>query len=373
MKKLILILIVSIFTIPIAYAYEIKIVNEVYKRPGGSAIAESEMLTVHFIDVGGGDAILIDTPSDKKILIDGGFSWRERTMAIKEYRAYIDNILGNDVVDLIVITHPDYDHFGGLPEVLNNYVVRQVWASGYDSEKLSSSWNMFKQQLEDDENTLFVSPLGRFYGLGSVVRFDNGGTYDKSDDTTLTIINTKQWLPPKAYGNPNRTVNDDQKRNSTSIVLRLDYGKTSFLFTGDVNGRKKDADINAIDDQEKFMVDNNNNVNTALYNLLDVDVLKVAHHGSNGSSSLPFLKAVSPTWAVISAGFPNGHPDNDVIVRLKNSDVGLNNKHILRTDDEDDDNGTTKANEANLGDDCYVFTIDPEGIVKIEKWNIKIF
>ena len=119
------------------------------------------------------------------------------------------------------------------------------------------------------------------------------------------------------------------------------------------------------------MLDNHNNPDNVLAGSLDCDVLKVPHHGSDGSSSLPFLKAITPTWAVITAGFPHEHPDSSVLSRLKNSDVGLDDAHILRTD-EGDDAVASSANEATLGDDCFVFVVDPEGIVRIEKWNVKL-
>jgi len=355
-----------------AQAAEItRALEPIYERPGGTSMDEDKLLKVHFIDVGGGDAILIDTPTDKKILIDGGFTWKERIDAKKEYDAYLDEFLGDDVIDLIVISHPDYDHFGALSDVLKNYVVQQVWASGYDSDDLSGSWRDLDEQLRNDNDTLYLSPLGSYFGLGSSFRFDDADTYDQSDDTVLTLINTQQWIPKQAYGNSGRRLSESQQRNSASVVLRLDYGKTSFLFTEDVNGREKYSPKDSHDDQEKFMVDNNNNPNNVLHGLLDVDVLKVAHHGTDGSSSLKFLKAAKPEWAVITAGFPHGHPHQGVLDRLKSSEVGLDGMHILRTDDGDDDHANS-ANEENLGDDTYVFTLDPAGIVRIEKWNIKV-
>jgi len=352
-------------------ASEITTVETIYQRPGGSSYKHDEMLKVHFIDVGGADAILIDTSSDKKILIDGGYSWSSRGNTAKEYHTYLNQYLGDDIVDLIVISHPDYDHFAGLAKVLEDYVVRQVWSTGYDSQELSGSWRKLVRQLAEDPDTLFVSPLGSFFELGSVIRVDDAGTYDKADDTVLTIVNTQERLPKNAYGNQERSLNESQRRNSASIVLRLDYGENSILFTGDTNGREKGSADAAHDDQEKFMVDNNNNPNNVLHLSLDVDILKVAHHGSDGSSSLEFLKAVSPVWAVITAGFPHGHPHDGPIRRLKHPDVGLTDDKILRTDAGDDATGN-KANEKNLGDDTIVFALDPEGIVSIKKMNIKL-
>ena len=363
------VLLVIVITVS-GHSAEIELVDTLFERDGGSGTPEASMLQVHFVDVGGGDGILIDTPTKKKILIDGGYTWSERKKAHKEYAAYTTRFLGDDTVDLIVISHPDFDHFAALPAILEKYVVRQVWASGYDADALSNAWKNFRKVLEKDKDTLFLSPLGQFMGLGSQIRFDDSGTFDKKDDTILTLINVQERLPTKAYGNPGRSLDEPQRRNSSSIVLRLDYGKTSFLFTGDVNGRPKKTEtpLDAHDDQEKFMVDNHNNPENPLYGLLDVDVLKVPHHGSNGSSSLPFLEATSPVWAVITAGVPHGHPHRGVLNRLGRAGIKLDAKKILRTDQGD----TGPSSEKNLGDDTFVFWVDPEGIVKIQKWNIKL-
>ncbi|MBT6231685.1 MAG: hypothetical protein HOI47_34010, partial [Candidatus Scalindua sp.] len=223
-------------------------------------------------------------------------------------------------------------------------------------------------KIDEKEGLIYISPIDNFFGLGSIIRFDDSLTPDKSDDVVLTIINARQHVGVEAYGSM-RSIDEARRRNSSSLVLRLDFGSTSFLFTGDTNGRKKTStDVNECEDQELFMVMNNNNPNSPLYGLLNCSVLKVAHHGSNGSSSLPFLKASKPDWAVISAGVQYDHPHEDVLLRLKHQGVALDDTHILRTDAGEDDQST--ANEFNLGDDCYQFLVDSTGILKVEKWNV---
>jgi|GEM_PF-2280928 len=344
--------------------------STIYSRQNADSVDEDELLTVHFIDVGSGDAILINTPSDKKILIDGGWSWGDRGKAPREYLSYLDRFLGDDVVDLIIITHPDYDHFAGLHYVLDSYSVRQIWYTGYDSNDLSTSWNNLVDKIQEEEGLLYVSPIEDFLGLGSIIRFDNSETYKESDDVVLTIINARRWLSDEAYGS-RRYIGEARRRNSSSLVVKLDFGNTSFLFTGDTNGRKKWSDNEGeCEDQERFMVDNNKNPDNPLYGELNSTVLKVAHHGSDGSSSLPFLKAVKPEWAIISAGVHHDHPHSPVLERLSHQDVGLDDSLILRTDMDEDTH--TSATEANLGDDSYQFFVDPDGIVKIEKWNVRV-
>lgn len=347
----------------------VKFEDTVYAR--STPAAEDEpVLTVHFIDVGGGDAILIDTPSHKKILIDGGWTWGDRGIVPEEYAEYLEEFLGDDVVDLIIVSHPDCDHFLGLTDVLDRYVVRQIWYTGYDSEELSTSWRNFMDKAGEEEGLLFVSPICNYFGLGSEIRFDDSETYTCADDVVLTLINATQWLSDEAYGDTHRKLKEDQRRNSSSLVVRLDYGPTSFLFTGDTNGRnKKSSVVNECDDQELFMVRNNENPQNPLYGRLACTVLKVPHHGSNGSSSLRFLKSAGPDWAVISAGVHHGHPTDGALERLKHPDVGLDDAHILRTDEGEDNDH--EASHGNIGDDCYRFVVDLSGIAKIEKWNVK--
>lgn len=354
----------------ISFADSVTKEETIYSRDDAGSVNGEDILTVHFIDVGGGDAILIDTPSEKKILIDGGWSWDDKKKAPKEYSTYLDMFLGDDVVDLIIISHPDYDHFAGLSSVLDTYTVRQIWYTGYDSDRLSTSWTNFVDKIQTTEGLLYVSPIENYLGLGSVIRFDDSETYSDSDDVVLTVVNAKRQVSDKAYSS-GRYMKESRRRNSSSLVVRLDFGNTSFLFTGDTNGRAKGSeDQDECDDQELFMFRNNNNPENPLQGKLNCTVLKVPHHGSDGSASLPFLKATKPTWAVISAGVHNRHPHSSVLDRLKHQDVGLDDAHILRTDDGEDTH--TKANEANLGDDCYQFLVDPAGIVKVEKWNVRL-
>jgi len=349
-----------------AAATTVALESTIWSHANPANLSDDELLQVHFIDVGGGDGIIVMTPAGKTILIDGGFTWSDRGRTRPEYQAYLDHFLEDAPIDLIIISHPDYDHFGGLDDVVENRTVRQIWYNGYDSPELSQSWSYLEADIEDDD-AAFLSPLGAFFELGTVVRFDDMETDDGADDVVLTLVNSQQWITRHAYGS-GRTMNEAKRRNSSSIVVRMDYGDASFLFTGDTNGRAKNDDEDECDDQEMFMVDNHNNTDHPLHGSLDVDVLKVAHHGSNGSSNLCFLEAASPTWAVVPAGHPHGHPDQGVIDRLQHANVGLDGAHILRTDDGD----SGGANEANLGDDCYIFYCSPDGVMKIEKWEVTI-
>jgi competence protein ComEC len=339
-------------------------------------------LVVHFIDVGAGDAILIETPSGKNILVDGGWLYigRNQTEVMKlssrVYHEYIGHFLEEEEdVDLVILSHPDYDHFIGLHELLQDErVFRQAWYTGYDHDELSSTWeNDFFPSFQSDPQ-LCMSPITDYIGTGSVIRVDDNGTYPAADDVTLELIHAPQSISRNCYGS-DRRLNESKRNNSSSLVFRLDFGETSFLFPGDTNGRLNQSDDppdeydpELCDDQELYMVRNHENPENPLHGSLDCTVLKVSHHGSDGSSSLRFLKAASPEWAVISAGIPHDHPIPTTVERIL--EVLEEDSHLLRTDIADPEGGI--PDETNLGDDCYQFHVSPEGIVRVEKWSVDL-
>lgn len=141
----------------------------------------------------------------------------------------------------MIISHPDYDHIAGLEEVLRKSTVRQLWYSGYDSSELSAAWNKLEEQIAREPGLRYLSPLEDYLDIGSRVRLDILGTFKKGDDVVLTLINTKKEMERKAYGS-GRSMDEGQRRNSSSIVVKLEFGTTSFLFTGDTNGEHRDTD-----------------------------------------------------------------------------------------------------------------------------------
>ena len=233
-------------------------------------------LEVHFLDVGQGDCavVLCDGSS---MVIDGG----PRGSADKVY-TYIRKTLKLHHVDYIVSTHPHVDHVAGLATVLNVARVDLVLTPvlEWDSKAFS---NMLKYAAKQ----------------GTPITVPNEGDTLQLGDATVTILHC--WPEAIEYGRP----------NDSSIVLRIDYGNTSFLFTGD-----------AEDWSEYMMIDAGVNLKS--------DVLKVAHHGSAFSSTKEFLEAVQPRYAVISVGKNNtyGHPAEQLLERLK--DIGA---IVLRTDE----------------------------------------
>lgn len=224
----------------------------------------SDILTVYFLDIGQGDAIFIDSPQHGRALVDGG--------ANRKVLSELGKILpfADKRIDVMVETHPDKDHIGGLPEVVSRYEIGVFLEPGVESE------NTIDDELKKRVGQKNIPRL--LAKKGMVINFGDGAK--------LQIL----------FPLPGQNVSN-WETNSASIVARLVYGDKSFLLTGDSPIRIENVLLNL--DQ----------------NLLDSDVLKAGHHGSRTSTSLPYAEAVSPEYAVISAGKDNtyGHPHKEVL------------------------------------------------------------
>ncbi|MCX6092344.1 MAG: MBL fold metallo-hydrolase [Candidatus Bipolaricaulota bacterium] len=213
---------------------------------------------VIFFDVGQGDAILIDSGS-QEILIDGGpdGGW------VSQLDQYVQGPL-----EVVVVTHPHTDHVGGLDEVLRAFDVLEVVTNGARSE--SSAYANFASSVSAE---------------GLVPTIVRRGDTIAAGQLCMNVLG------------PARLTGD---ANGDSLVLSLQVGATSFLFTGDI-----DTDVEAELLRSQC--------------LGPVDVLKVAHHGSAYGTSDGFLAATTPTWAIYSAGLGNryGHPASATLTRLR--------------------------------------------------------
>jgi len=235
--------------------------------------ADSHVLKVYFLDVGQGDAIFVETPTRKQLLIDGGRN--------KKVVSELGKIMpfGDRSIDVVIATHPDADHIGGLPEVVSRYDVGLLLESGVESD------NKIDDELDKRVEERGVEKLLAKRGM----------TINFGDGVRLRILF------------PDRDVSS-WETNEASIVARLDYGESSFLFTGDSPTKIENTMIYHSEESKE---------------LLDVDVLKVGHHGSRTSTSLSYAQAVSPEYAVISAGKGNryGHPHKEVLNILEKVDA----------------------------------------------------
>lgn len=219
-------------------------------------------LTVAFFDVGQGDATFIESPTGVQVLIDGGPD-ASVLRALSTEMGFFDR-----TIDVVIATHADSDHVGGLPDVFERYAVATVVLTENTGE--STTADEFRTRAHEEGAALHLARSGTVYDLG-------GGAL-------LTILF------------PDRDV-ALLESNASSIIARLEYGETEFLFTGDAPAAV-----------EEYLVSVHGSA-------LQSDVLKVGHHGSKTSTSELFLEAVAPTYAVISAGKDNryGHPHADVL------------------------------------------------------------
>ena len=239
---------------------------------------QSQKLKVVFLDVGQGDAILIEQGS-KQILIDGGPSGQVLLNKLGKYVPFWDRN-----IELVIATHPDADHITGLIDVLKNYSVGAVMQTSVKSES-----ETFKK-LEDLIQEKNINNISGERGEEIIL----------SDQVQIEILSPGPETPMNA-----------QDTNTASIVARLAYGDNSFLFTGDLPA-----------EQEAQLLSQNINLNSR--------ILKVSHHGSKYATSAEFLDAVRPTEAVLSVGKNNryGHPNQETLDRLNSKNI-----MIRRTDE----------------------------------------
>lgn len=221
------------------------------------------LLTVSFLNVGQGDAIFIDAPSGRQVLIDGGKGStvvRELGKVSPWYDRSIDVVIG---------THPDADHIGGLPDVLARYDVATIVRSSVEDDGADQTAFLRAIDSEKDAHVL-IAERGQIIDLGE-------GAY-------LEILFPDRPLP-------------SVETNAGSIVARLVYGDTAFMLTGD-----------APQTIEEYLVSLDGSS-------LKSDVLKAGHHGSRTSSALSFVGYVAPSYAVFSRGCDNsyGHPHTEVV------------------------------------------------------------
>ena len=233
---------------------------------------------IYFIDVGQGDLELIVTENNESIMIDTGGklsykteSWKQRN---KEFNLMSSSVIqfiksiGLKKIDYLIITHGDYDHMGESINLVNNFKVEKVIFNCGEYN------NLEKELIEvlEQNNINYYSCIKELNIDKYKLKFLNTGIYDNENDN--------------------------------SSVIYLNYNNYKFLFMGD-------AGIN----REKDILEN--------YNIKDIDVLKVGHHGSKTSSSVDFINRINPKYSIISVGKNNryGHPNDSVLETLKDSKI----------------------------------------------------
>ena len=233
---------------------------------------ESKTMTVAFLDVGQGDAVFIEAPNGRQMLIDGGSS-RRVLRELGEVMPFWDRS-----IDVVLATHPDKDHIGGLSDVLAAYEVDAMLRSGMQSD--TGVYHSLNERIRSEGATSVPARAGHTIRLSPQVHFD-------------VLF-------------PLRDIEiSEMERNTASVIGRLVYKDTAVLLSGD-----------APKEIERYVA-------RRYGSNLESDVLKVGHHGSDTSTAKPWLGWSDPEYAVISAGKDNrhGHPDQAVVDRLNRFDT----------------------------------------------------
>ena len=296
-----------------------------------------DSLRVHFIDVGHGDCIFIQTPDDGipnngraegfRVLIDAGevkYSYNYPVTYLKKL-----GLKRGDKIDYVVATHLDADHVDGLPTVYDSFHVLNTIEPGYEySTGPAGSFRTAagKESLEgsrfwrDPVRSGLISKLGGKLKLGSEL------------EVRLLFYDA---TPGKV----------DTRTNASSIVLRIRYGSVSFLFMGDAPKSVEESLL-------------------ARYgSTLKSTVLKVGHHGSTTASGKAFLKTVSPRYAIVCAGLRHKLPNAGIVALLKDT-CGAD---VWRSDDHDAEEHKTST--TCYGDDNILITTNGKNPRPNVRWN----
>lgn len=225
-------------------------------------------IKVHFIDVGQGDAILVQV-NNKNLLIDSGSKSEKKKLIEYLDRIYIPQF------DYIIATHPHEDHIGNMGYIINNYKVINFY-----SPKVQNNTTAFENMAE---------PLAR-KNIKIKILKANTTNIDLGENTLVEVLS------------PN--LDNYDNLNNYSPIIKISYGNNSFLFTGD-----------AEEAVEEEVINKSNNLKS--------DVLKIGHHGSSTSTSKSFLDKINPKIVIISVGKDNsyGHPTKDTLSKIKGTTI----------------------------------------------------
>lgn len=294
------------------------------------------LLRVHFIDVGQGDAIWIQGPvapgaaSGLNVIIDGGPDKGGNNRLPAYLKHY--GLKPGSIIDWVILSHPHDDHYLGLFGIFKDYQVRRTLDSGFpkEGEEFAEFVKAAKEEKVDGKPSEFIE-----------LRKNPGLKLDWSPLEARILHADSASLTDMGSGS--------NRENNASIVLRVAFGKFSFLFMGDAEGKDRDEPADTLRFVEKLLVEGQPK-------LLPSTVLKAGHHGSETSSTSKFLQAVNPQVVVVMSGRKKFSgtflPDDTVLARYRaqRSDVT-----IVRTDQDDEKEGRDTTDDAD-GDDICIYT-----------------
>jgi competence protein ComEC len=300
--------------------------------------AADDSLRVHFIDVGHGDCIFIQTPDDGipnngraegyRILIDAGevkYSHNYPLTYLKKL-----GLKRGDEIDYVIATHLDADHVDGLPMVYDTFHVLNTIEPGYEHARGPAKAFRAAACKESLEGTTFWRDPVK---SGLIAKL--GNKLDLGSELDVRLLYSRAVHPDSS----------DTRTNGSSIVLRLGYRSVSLLLMGDAPRAIESRLLTRYGDRLKSTV------------------LKVGHHGSKTASGTAFLRGVSPKYAVVCAGLRHKLPNSRVIALLTDT-CGV---EVWRTDDHDKEEH--KKSTTASGDDNILVTTDGRNQRLKVRWN----
>lgn len=285
--------------------------------------AKQGNLKIEVLNIGQGDAILVQT-REQNILIDTGDVYHKDISKGGTDKNIVELLKKRNIstIDKMIITHPHADHLGGAVAIMRNFTVKTI----YDNGELASS-KVYRDFLKEQKQSSNKAPVYEHLYAGDNTVLDFG------DNVKFKVLSPTEAMVDKA------NKSKDKEYNNNSIVGQLTDGKFTMLFTGDA---EKETE---------------NELVSKYGNSFKSTVLKVCHHGSNTSTSIPFLKAVDPKIAVISAGANSQyhHPHEATLKKLQEMHV-----EIYAT------NGNGKFKDGD-NDNTIEILADSNGLISVNK------
>ncbi|MFV8406286.1 ComEC/Rec2 family competence protein [Vibrio harveyi] len=304
----------------------------------------SASVSIDIVDVGSGLCVLGADNTERKYFIYDAGHW-QNTLCVQ----HVISKVQQSSLDAVIISHPDSDHIGNLPEILSRYTPSYILHTGYERRRLRT-WlkanraieNAVAQGAEDiDLSTVGNITTPRHFNIGNI---------------ELEVLYGKSTWDGDSLG-------ESEGRNAISIVVKATaYGK-SVLLAGDTVGRHERTPNSTSMFAEQDMVSN-------LHDSLASDVLIAPHHGANNALSGPFLQSVDPSWIIFSSGHRYQHPRARTISRITEY-TSLPHDRLLRTDRGDDEGGMEWEYlripncKDPVGDDDIEITIAPSGELNV--------
>lgn len=307
----------------------------------GASVRDDAWLEIHFVDVGQGDGIWIQTFDDgipgngryegRNIIIDGG---PDASDARNEMLRYVrERAYEGAAIDALIISHPHDDHYPGAHGILRHFEVREYYDPGYPKEGQKYAQFLSAVRAETFEGAPIQMRMGR----------DELGIPDWGSELEARFL----------YSSPETDEglgSGSTRENNASIVLRLAYGNVSFLFMGDAEGKDRNSSPSVPKYVERILLEEIGQSG------LKSTVLKVAHHGSETSSTIPFIEAVDPEVVVVQSGRrrygPRFLPDRTTLERYCTHNPAI---RIYRTDQDDEAEGRSTTDDAD-GDHVVIRT-----------------